>query len=79
MSTPTEVNREYLRDRMDGMDASNSRTDGEARAILDQRCYDNGINLVALAIRAKTEDIQKLIIKLRQASYARYGGSEEAA
>lgn len=79
MSTPTAVMREWMTDRADSMDAFNSRIEVEARAIIDEKCYDNGINLVALAIRAKTEDLQALIIKLRQLSHNRFGSSEEAA
>ena len=78
MSTPTEVNREYLRDRMDAMGNLNARLEEEARAIIEEKAYDNGLNLLALFLKAKTEEIQALIVKLRQASHARYGSSEEA-
>jgi len=73
MTTPTNIGREWVTDRADTIDALIAKMEVEVKCILDERCYQNGIRGAATQLRAKIEDVEALVLKLRKAIHDDFG------
>ena len=76
MSTPTEVVRDYAIDGADNICADIARAEQTCKQILEQRVYGNGVRGATVQLRAKLEDAQELVQRLRKAIHDDYGSPE---
>ena len=75
--TPTATAREWATERADKISAAIGEAESEIKALLDERIYQNSIRGAATQIRAKLDEAQGLVQKLRKAIHDDFGSPEE--
>ena len=76
MSTPTEVVRDYAIDGADNICADIARAEQTCKQLIEERAYGNGVRGAMVQLRAKLEDAQEIVQRLRKAIHDDFGSPE---